>query len=77
MLRERVAHFWDRLKQKALFSLGEEHGPLTAPLEQLIRIWEVLRIEEQVRALPAGWLGGRPPKDRRAIARAFVAKSFL
>lgn len=76
-LRERVAQFWDRLKQKSLAGLGEELGPLTPPLEALIRIWEVLRIEEQVSVLPAGWAGGRPLKDRRAIARAFVAKSFL
>lgn len=77
MLRERVAYFWDMLKQKTLFPLGEEVGPLTRPLEQLIRIWEVLRIEEQVKILPAGWEGGRPLKDRRAVARAFVAKGYL
>jgi hypothetical protein len=65
------------LKQKTLWDLGEEVGPLTAPLERLIRIWEVLRIEEQVSVLPPGWLGGRPLSDRRAVARAFVAKAFF
>jgi hypothetical protein len=77
MLRERVARFWDTLKQKTLFAMNEEIGPLTAPLEQLIRIWEVLRIEEQVKVLPTRWALGRPMKDRRVVARAFVAKSFL
>jgi hypothetical protein len=75
MRRDSVARFWDRLKQKKLFALGEEVGPLTATLEQLIRIWEVARIEEQVLYLAA--FVGRPPSDRRAIARAFVAKAFL
>jgi hypothetical protein len=64
------------LKQITLFALGVEAvGPLTPTLEQLIRIWEVLRIEEH--ALYTSALVGRPPKDRVAIARAFVAKSFL
>lgn len=76
-LRDSVSHFWDCLKQKKLWELGEEVGPLTEPLERLIRIWEVLRIEEQVGVVPAAWAGGRPPKDRRAIARSLVAKSVL
>jgi hypothetical protein len=75
MLREHVARFWDAFKQKTLFGFAEEIGPLTQTLEQLIRIWEVLRIEDEVRYYKA--YNGRPPKDRKAIARAFVAKSFL
>jgi Transposase DDE domain/Transposase domain (DUF772) len=77
MLREQVAHFWDALKQKSLFALGEEVGPLTPTLERLIQIWEVLRIEEKVKVLPGNWALGRPMSSRRAIARAFVAKSYL
>lgn len=76
-MREQVAHFWDALKQKCLFAFGEEVGPLTPTLEHLIRIWEVLRVEEQVKVLPASWALGRPLSNRRAIARAFVAKSYL
>ncbi|MEK7282148.1 MAG: transposase [Chloroflexota bacterium] len=75
MLRASVARFWDGLKQKTLSFLGEEVGPLTPTLEKLIRIWEILRIEEKIQYVPA-WVG-RPLKDRRAVARAFVAKSFL
>lgn len=74
-MRETLARFWDGLKQKTLFALGQEVGPLTPTLEQLLRIWEVLRIEGNVHYISA--LEGRPPKDRQAIARAFVAKSFL
>lgn len=74
-MRKTLARFWDGLKQKALFALGQEVGPLTPTLEQLLRIWEVLRIEENVHSTT--FTEGRPPKDRLAIARAFVAKSFL
>ena len=73
---EKIAHFWDRFKQKKLFSLFEgEVGPITRRLERLIRIWEVLRIEEHVTFVDVGI--GRPAKDRQAIARSFVAKSVL
>jgi hypothetical protein len=78
MLRDSVAQFWDILKQKTLWGLCEEEiGPLSPTLEKLIRVWEVLRIEEHVKSHPESWLGGRPPKDRKAIVRAFVAKCFL
>lgn len=75
MMRDKLARFWDVLKQKTLFALGEELGPLTPTLERLLRVWEVVRIEEYVKVL--SFMIGRPPKDRQAIARAFVAKSFL
>ena len=74
---EVVARFWNVLKQRTLSFVGEEVGPLTPRLEQLIRVWEVLRIEEHVRVYAMGSTGGRPLKDRRAVARSFVAKSFL
>jgi len=67
-LRDSVSHFWDCLKQKKLWELGEEVGPLTEPLERLIRIWEVLRIEEQVGVVPAAWAGGRPIRVNLIVA---------
>jgi hypothetical protein len=48
--------------------------PLTAKLEQLVRIWDVVRIEEHVLCPFGGWWG-RPSHDRRCLARAFVAKA--
>ena len=75
MERVNIARFWDFLKQKTLFPMAEELGPLTDTLEQLIRVWEVLRIEEKVHYELAST--GRRPRDRGAIARAFVAKSCL
>ena len=48
-------------------------GPLTAKQQQLVRTLEVIRIEQWV---PERFrVPGRPPKDRAAIARAFVAKA--
>lgn len=71
----KVAQIWDRI-QGSLFPRLEEAlaEPLTEKLRQLIAILEVLRIEEQV---ASGWLQwmGRKRKDRRALARAFVAKA--
>lgn len=70
-----VARIWDRI-QASLFphlqrSLEE---PLTDRQKQLAAVLEVVRIEEHV---PPAWLQwmGRKRKDRRAIARAFVAKA--
>lgn len=71
---DRVSEFWNKFKQQTLFPLREEIGPLTDTLERLIRVWEILRIEEWV--APACELGRRP-KDRGAIARAFVAKAYF
>jgi hypothetical protein len=47
---------------------------LTAPLERLLRIWEMVEIE---RFVPDSCGYGRPPRERVALARAFVAKAVL
>jgi hypothetical protein len=63
-----------RVLQGALFpTLQEELGPLTEKHRQLVAVLSMIRIE----GLVAGWAGGvgRPAKDRRAMARAFVAKA--
>jgi hypothetical protein len=60
--------------QGALFpTLQEEIGPLTEKHQQLVSVLSMIRIE----GLIAGWAGGvgRPAKDRRSMARAFVAKA--
>jgi hypothetical protein len=52
--------------------LSEELGPLTEKQQELVATLELVRIEEFIyssRGCP-----GRPPQDRTAIARAFVAK---
>ncbi len=53
-------------------SIREELGELTEKQQQLITILELIRLEE---FLCSGYgYPGRPPADRTAIARAFVAK---
>jgi hypothetical protein len=55
--------------------LREEVGPLTAQHERLVVVLDVARVEAFVQM----WSGlpGRPPEDRHALARAFVAKAVL
>jgi len=57
------------------FLREEDHRALTPALEERIRVLEFIGIE---RFTPSsrGFVG-RPPKDRIALARAFVAKAVL
>jgi hypothetical protein len=55
--------------------LREEVGPLTAQHQRLVLVLDVARVEAFVQMYPG--LPGRPPEDRHALARAFVAKAVL
>jgi transposase len=68
-----LSQYWLRI-QKSLFPwLEEQLGELTEKEEKLVTMLELIRIER----FPAfsRSLYGRPPKERAAIARAFVAKA--
>lgn len=68
-----LSQFWLTV-QGGLFSwLEEELGELSEKQKQLVKILELLRIESFVRG-PRNVMG-RPLEDRKAIARAFVAKA--
>lgn len=69
-----ISHIWFRI-QRVLFPLIKEEieEPLTEKLEQLVKILELVRIEDFIR-IPSYW-HGQSPKDRKQIARAFVAKA--
>ena len=64
--------------QRCLFPiLEQEFGPLTSIHQKLVRVLELVRVEEQIPA-QMKWCGnGRPPADRGTIARSFVAKMTL
>lgn len=63
-------------RQRTLLpELHEELDPLTGRLEHLIVILDVLGLESFVAPPSRG--RGRPPDDRPAIARSFVAKAVL
>ena len=71
-LRDRLSQQWLTIQGSLFPWIIEELGPLTKKQQELITTLEMLRIEAFVyscRGYP-----GRPPADRTAIARSFVAK---
>lgn len=71
-LRDTLSQTWLNIQGTLFPWLTEELSPLTKKHQELVTTLEVVRIEEFIyssRGFP-----GRPPKDRSAIARAFVAK---
>jgi len=72
-LLDRLTQF-ARVLQGVLFpALQEELGPLTEKQQQVVAVLDMIHLEAFI-ARPSGGVG-RPPKDRRAIGRAFVAKA--
>jgi hypothetical protein len=72
-LLETLSQYWLNIQGTLFPWLSEELGELTDKQQQLITVLEMLRIEEH---LPSQFgLPGRPPSDRVAVARAFVAKA--
>lgn len=69
-----ISGFWARVEGSLFPQLEESLGPLTDRQRKLVAVLELARIEEFV---PADHLRmrGRPPASRRAMARAYVAKS--
>ena len=73
-LRDTLSQTWLNIQSSLFPWLSEELGPLTEKQQELVSTLEVVRIEEFIyssRGFP-----GRPPQDRTAIARAFVAKTI-
>lgn len=71
-LKDTLSQSWLTIQGSLFPWLTEEIGALTQKQQELVTTLEVLRVEEFIyssRGFP-----GRPPKDRTAIARAFVAK---
>jgi hypothetical protein len=72
-LAEKLSQYWFRI-QKSLFPwLEEELGELTEKERKLVAILELIRIEKFT--VCSRSLYGRPPKERAAIARSFIAKA--
>jgi hypothetical protein len=66
---------WSHIQGTLFPWLREEVGELTRQHERVVLILDTLGLETHVPGPPGG--RGRPPEDRRAIARAFVAKAVL
>jgi hypothetical protein len=67
---------WSHIQGTLFPWLREELDPVTAALEQLIVVLDTIGLAAYVPAPPRHGRG-RKPEDRRALARAFVAKAVL
>jgi Transposase DDE domain/Transposase domain (DUF772) len=67
---------WGHIQPSLFPWLREEVDPVTAALERLIVVLDTIGLESYVPSPPRGGRG-RKPDDRRALARAFVAKAVL
>ncbi len=68
-----LSTFWNRIQRSLIPELEEDLGPLTEKQQRLVAILEIVRVEEFV-PQPITGFRGRLEKDRRPIARAFIAK---
>jgi hypothetical protein len=66
---------WNHIQSYLFPWLREEIEPMTELLGRLVTVLDVIGLEAFVPEPPRG--PGRPPEDRRALARAFVAKAVL
>jgi hypothetical protein len=74
-LREKLSNGWDHIQAFLFPMLREEVGPLTAQHERLVIVLEMAPVGSFINIWPG--LPGRPPEDRHALARAFIAKAVL
>ncbi len=74
--KSRLSQFWNHLQHELFpFLQEEDHLALSPALEKVIRVLEFTQVD---RFIPSsrGFVG-RPPQERVALARAFVAKAVL
>ena len=67
-----LSSIWNRIQSNLFPFLEEELGHLTEKQQKLVSILEIIRIEDSITYT---YRTGRPPSDRKAIARAFVVKA--
>ncbi len=68
----KISHVWRHLQTTLFPFLEQELGPLSEKQKKLSVILELARIEDFIPA--QWWTRGRPPADRVALAKSFVAK---
>ena len=74
-LKQTLSRHWFRFQRELFPWLEEALGPLGERYQRLVRVLELVRVEEWL-PYSRGWRG-RPLKDRAALARAFLAKAVL
>ena len=77
-LKERISWLMGAI-QHSLFPYLDENlpSPLAEPEKRLVKILELIQIEQYIPLSRQYQWTGRPIKEREAIARAFIAKSLL
>ncbi len=71
---KKLSHIWFEVQEKLFPFLEKEiEEPLTEKLKQLVATLELTRIEDMIR-IPEYWRG-QSPKNRKQIARAYIAKA--
>ena len=75
-LAEKIPWLMGRL-QRTLFPCLEQYctTPLTTQEQHLVKVLEIIEIESHV-SKNRQWTG-RPPAERKAIARSYVAKALF
>jgi len=68
-----ISQYWLRIQSSLFPWLEEELGELTEKEQKIVTTLELIRIERFTAFSRS--LRGRPPKERAAVARAFVAKA--
>jgi hypothetical protein len=66
---------WSYIQSFLFPWMREDNDPITEALGRLVTTLDVIGLEAFAPEPPRG--PGRPPEDRRALARAFVAKAVL
>ena len=74
-LLELITGTWCHIQGNLYPWLQAEVGPLGDNHKRLITVFEMVRVEAFVHMHDG--VAGRPPEDRQALARAFIAKPVL
>ena len=74
-LKQTLSRHWFTFQRELFPRLEEDLGPLGERYQRLVRVLELVRVEERL-PYQRGWRG-RPLEDRTALARAFLAKAVL
>jgi hypothetical protein len=72
---ETISNFLRNIQKKLFPNLQDALGPLTEKQQKLVKILEMIGIEEYVPIPIYRGFRGRPENDRQSLARAFVAKA--
>ena len=72
-LRETLSNYWYAFQQELFPRLEANLAPLSPRYELFVEVVEFVRLEDLLPYLCG--LPGRPPEDRAALARAFLAKA--